>query len=75
MDLNEIKHYMYSLLTSLKHLSSKGIVHRDVKPSNFLYDPETRTGLLIDFGLSEVEMDHNWRPINHGDNELIKKII
>ena len=57
LDINEIKHYMRTLLTAVKRLSELGVMHRDIKPTNFLYDPPTRTGLLIDFGLSEIEMD------------------
>jgi cell division control protein 7 len=53
---------MYSLLTAVKHLADNGVMHRDIKPSNFLYDPQTKTGLLIDFGLSELELDDKWMP-------------
>jgi cell division control protein 7 len=52
---------MHSLLTAVKHLADNGVVHRDIKPSNFLYDPDTKTGLLIDFGLSELELDDKWQ--------------
>jgi cell division control protein 7 len=48
---------MYALMHSVKHLSDCGVIHRDIKPSNFLYDPSSHTGLLIDFGLSEIEVD------------------
>jgi len=48
---------MYTLLSAVEHLADHGIMHRDIKPSNFLYDPASKTGLLIDFGLSEVEFD------------------
>ena len=57
MNLTEIKHYMKTLLVAVSHLSNMGVMHRDIKPTNFLYDPVTRTGLLIDFGLSEIEVD------------------
>lgn len=57
MTVDGIKHYMYTLLTAVEHLASNGIMHRDIKPSNFLYDPASKTGLLIDFGLSELELD------------------
>src|SRR5690349_7475936 len=50
--LKDLKHYMYSLLCSLENIHKIGIVHRDLKPDNFLYDKETRTYCLIDFGLS-----------------------
>lgn len=54
-----MKYYLYQLLSAVKHLSDRGIVHRDIKPSNFLWDPRSRKGVLIDFGLSEVETDEN----------------
>ena len=55
--LDDVRKYMYALMRSVKHLSDCGVIHRDIKPSNFLYDPFSHTGLLIDFGLSEIEVD------------------
>jgi cell division control protein 7 len=74
MDLNDIKYYFYALLTAVKNLADFGIIHRDIKPSNFLYDTKTRTGLLIDFGLSEVEMNSHWTPTVLPENETIKRV-
>ena len=74
MTLDDIRYYMHSLLTALKHLSEYGIIHRDIKPSNFLYDTKSRTGLLIDFGLSEIEMDSNWKPKKFSNDPTILKI-
>ncbi|TBU11800.1 CDC7-like protein kinase [Hamiltosporidium tvaerminnensis] len=51
----DIKYYMYNLLLSVKHVHSKNIIHRDIKPSNFLYNFDTKTGQLIDFGLAQYE--------------------
>jgi cell division control protein 7 len=62
---------MYSLLKAIKHLSDYGIMHRDIKPSNFMYDADTKTGLLIDFGLAELEMDANWCPKKFAENETV----
>jgi cell division control protein 7 len=39
----------------LKNLKELGIYHRDIKPGNFLYNPDTRRGLIIDFGLAEID--------------------
>ena len=74
MELPEIKHYMYCMLKAVEHLANKGIMHRDIKPSNFLYDRNTKTGLLIDFGLSELELNTNGKPIKNEDHETVKKI-
>ena len=76
LDLEGIKHYMRTLLTAVEHLSELGVMHRDIKPTNFLYDPDTRTGLLIDFGLSEVEVDQHGNPRNPAtkDNPDVQKI-
>lgn len=32
-----------------------GIIHRDIKPGNFLYNPQKRQGVIIDFGLAEID--------------------
>ena len=74
MDLTEVKHYMWCILKAVEHLTNKGIMHRDIKPSNFLYDQNTRTGLLIDFGLSELEMTQNFKPLKNEENDLVKQI-
>lgn len=51
----DIKYYFISLLTALKHLHKKSIIHRDIKPGNFLYNMKLKTGMLIDFGLAQKE--------------------
>ena len=74
MNIDEIKHYMYCMINAVEHLANNGIMHRDIKPSNFLYDKDTKTGLLIDFGLSELELNTQGKPIKNEDNDTVKKI-
>ena len=66
---------MFALLTAINGLAEVGIMHRDIKPSNFLYDKESKTGLLIDFGLSELELDSNNKPKKNAEDPTIKRIL
>lgn len=57
MDIEDVKRYMYSLCNALSNIHKHGIIHRDVKPSNFLFSKAKGAGYLIDFGLA-----HEWKP-------------
>ena len=50
---SEIVNYMKNLLIALRHVHSYNIVHRDIKPTNFLYDRKRSKFLLVDFGLAQ----------------------
>jgi len=49
----EVRFYLYKLLEALDYAHSMGIMHRDVKPHNTVYDPKTRALRLIDWGLAD----------------------
>ncbi|KAF8329818.1 kinase-like domain-containing protein [Cantharellus anzutake] len=48
-----IQSYFRCLFRALRDIHARGIVHRDVKPANFLFDPDTGHGTLCDFGLAQ----------------------
>lgn len=53
MDVAETRLYMKNLLIALRRVHSFNIIHRDVKPSNFLYNRAKGEWLLVDFGLAQ----------------------
>jgi len=54
MTIDEIRSYIHSMIQNLEVLHNYGIVHRDIKPGNFLYSRKKKSGILIDYGLSEI---------------------
>lgn len=55
MTIPDIAIYLRSLFAALCGVHATRILHRDIKPTNFLYDPATQHGVLVDFGLAERE--------------------
>ena len=55
LTINEMRIYFQSLLTALNSVHDCNIIHRDIKPTNFLYSPSQQRGVLVDFGLAERE--------------------
>ncbi|XP_042284265.1 cell division cycle 7-related protein kinase isoform X2 [Thunnus maccoyii] len=57
LSFEEVRLYIYHLLKALRHIHQFGIIHRDIKPNNFLYNRNTKTYALVDFGLAQGTAD------------------
>ena len=40
--------------SALNHAHEQGVFHRDIKPANIMYDPESKTPKVADFGIARV---------------------
>lgn len=59
--VDDMRYYFRSLFTALHAVHKHNILHRDIKPTNFLYDHSRREGVLVDFGLAERQ-GTDWQP-------------
>ncbi|XP_068605030.1 cell division cycle 7-related protein kinase [Brachionichthys hirsutus] len=57
LSFDEVRLYIYHLLKALRHVHRFGIIHRDIKPNNFLYDRSNKMYALVDFGLAQGTAD------------------
>lgn len=73
MTIPDIRIYLRSLFTALKSTHEHDILHRDIKPTNFLYDPATQHGVLVDFGLAEKEGTESKPCLCHDTREVRKQ--
>ncbi|XP_076601160.1 cell division cycle 7-related protein kinase [Chaetodon auriga] len=57
LSFEEVRLYIYHLLKALRHIHQFGIIHRDIKPNNFLYNRSSKMYALVDFGLAQGTAD------------------
>ncbi|KAI9202324.1 casein kinase II [Polychytrium aggregatum] len=53
MDLMRMQRYLFDLLRALDYSHSRGVMHRDIKPQNILYDIASGKLMLADWGQAE----------------------
>lgn len=70
MTVADMRIYFRSLFAALAAVHAHGIIHRDIKPTNFLYDPDKKRGVLVDFGLAEREGLDNKPCLCHEDSQV-----
>lgn len=54
MSVKELQEYMENILIALRRVHKFDVIHRDVKPSNFLHDRKNHKFMLVDFGLAQA---------------------
>jgi serine/threonine protein kinase len=59
LSLRKMIEIMYRLCTGLDYLHTHGIVHRDIKPGNFMLTRDQKKVKIFDFGLSKSSS--SWR--------------
>ncbi|KAJ8011373.1 hypothetical protein DPEC_G00057490 [Dallia pectoralis] len=57
LSYEDVRQYIYHLLKALRHIHQFGIIHRDIKPTNFLYNHLEKRFALVDFGLAQGTAD------------------
>lgn len=65
----DVRKYMSELLLALSHIHSHNIIHRDIKPNNFLYSTKTTKCALVDFGLAQVSAKTESLPVKMDADE------
>ncbi len=62
---DEVKSHLRDLFSALAFVHSKGVIHRDVKPSNILLAAPSGPAYLADFGIAWSPNDKASEPADH----------
>lgn len=71
INVKEAISYGNQMIDRISFFHSKKMIHRDIKPHNFLFGLHTDMIYLIDFGLSKPYMDNNDKHIPYLDGQKI----
>jgi serine/threonine-protein kinase len=52
MPLDEVVNIISQIATAVQAAHAAGVIHRDLKPDNVMYDPATKVVKLLDFGIA-----------------------
>lgn len=58
-NLHKIRQYMYDLLCGLQYMHQRGVLYRDIKPSNILWDDNIYHATYIDFDVATFHDSNN----------------
>ena len=53
-----IRLYIWQILRGLEYAHSKGVIHRDIKPGNVLFDHQAKRIKIADWGLADFYLPH-----------------
>ena len=54
LPLNKVISIIAGVADALDYAHKQNVVHRDIKPANIMYDPETDTPKVTDFGIARI---------------------
>ena len=58
LPVSEACEHVRQVAVGLAYAEQQGVIHRDVKPQNLIFDPQTRLVKILDFGLGRLVDEH-----------------
>lgn len=60
---SDITEIFANIISAIKYLHSKSVIHRDLKLENIMINPNTKSIKIIDYGFSIISDNMNWSTI------------